>query len=65
MRRVLGSVLAVAVVVALFGWGFVRWAEMPLVYKSWSTQKCVKVDDPAQVHTCANLPDQYELVWVK
>lgn len=63
--RALGSVLAVAAVVALFVWGFIRWADTPIVYKSWSTQKCIKVDDPAREYSCANLPDRYELVWTK
>jgi hypothetical protein len=65
MLRALSSVVAVAAIVALFVWGFIRWADTPIVYKSWSTQKCVKVDDPAQAYSCANLPDRYELVWTK
>lgn len=41
------------------------WADTPLVYKSASSGECVRVDDPAQEHDCGNLPDKYELVWVK
>jgi hypothetical protein len=41
------------------------WADTPIVYKSWETQECVRVDDPAREHDCGNLPDKYEMVWVK
>lgn len=41
------------------------WADTPIVYKSWKTQQCVRVVDPAEEHTCDNLPDKYELEWVE
>jgi len=41
------------------------WADTPIVYKSWKTQQCVRVVDPAEEHTCDNLPDKYELKWVE
>ena len=36
----------------------------PLVYRSWSTQECVKVE-PETEGTCEDLPDRYEIVWVR
>lgn len=65
-------VVVIVVIVVIVGAALVQWMDQPAVYKSWSTQKCVKVDDPAQTvkgkparGTCANLPASYELVWVK
>ena len=36
----------------------------PLVYKSWSTQECVKVE-PESAGSCEELPDKYQIVWVR
>jgi len=46
-------------------WLIKLWADTPVVYKSWKTQQCVRVVDPAEEHTCDNLPDKYELEWVE
>ena len=37
---------------------------LPLVYRSWSTKECVKVE-PESAGTCDDLPKRYEIVWVK
>ena len=42
----------------------VRVLDLPLVYKSWSTQECVKVE-PESAGTCEDLPDEYQNVWVR
>ena len=39
-------------------------AEVPLVYRSWSTRECVGVD-PAEAGDCDNLPERYQTIWVK
>ena len=64
MKAILSAV-AVAAIALLFAWCITVWADMPLVYKSWSTQECVKVEDPAGKYSCDNLPGRYELVWAK
>ncbi len=38
--------------------------EVPLVYRSWSTRECVRVE-PASAGDCDNLPDRYRTIWVK
>ena len=42
----------------------VRFLDLPLVYRSWSTQECVKVE-PERAGTCEDLPDEYQIVWVR
>ena len=42
----------------------VRVLDLPIVYKSWSTQECVKVE-PESAGTCEDLPDEYLTVWVR
>ena len=42
----------------------VRFLDSPLVYTSWSTQECVKVE-PESAGTCEDLPDEYQIVWVR
>lgn len=45
--------------------------DAPQVHVSFSSGKCVRVDDPAaeregrRPYTCADLPEQYEAVWVR
>ena len=41
-----------------------RFLDIPLVYKSWSTQECVKLE-PESAGTCEDLPDEYQIVWVR
>lgn len=67
-----GCVVAIGLSVAmwlaiglLFLWAVKLWADTPIVYKSWSSQDCVEVDDPAGEASCTNLPDKYDLVWVE
>lgn len=40
-------------------------AERPVVYKSWSTQKCVMVVTKGEPSSCRNLPEKYDTVWIK
>jgi hypothetical protein len=50
---------------AMFFWMIKIWADTPVVYKSWSTQECERVEDPAGEHDCGNLPEKYDLVWTE
>ena len=67
MRRFLESVAMPIVVflclVALVAF-VVRLLDLPLVYRSWSTQECVRVE-PTSAGTCEDLPDKYQNVWVR
>lgn len=65
MTRRLGTAALYALGFLGFLWAIKVWADMPIVYKSWETQQCVRVDDPAREHDCGNLPEKYDLVWVK
>lgn len=56
----LWGTLAVLLVLA-----FDNAMSLPTVYKSWSTQECLRVDDPEGKHDCGNLPEQYDLVWME
>ena len=42
----------------------VKSLDGPVVYRSWSTKECVKVE-PETAGTCDDLPDLYEIVWVR
>ena len=41
-----------------------RIMDEPMVFRSWSTQECVKVE-PESAGTCEDLPDRYGIVWVR
>lgn len=49
---------------------FAAALDMPEVHQSYSTKKCVRVDDPAaeyegrRPYTCDRLPERYRHVWV-
>lgn len=36
----------------------------PDVYKSWASKECVKVEH-SKAHSCDNLPEKYNVVWVQ
>lgn len=55
---IFGAIMAVGAVVD-------RQLALPTVYQSWSTQECVKVDDPDGKYNCQNLPTKYNHEWVK
>ena len=38
---------------------------VPVVYESWSLQRCVAVWDRESRYTCSDLPEKYTRVWVK
>ncbi len=44
---------------------------IPVVYKSYSTNRCVKVENypgllfGKEVYDCGNLPSKYELTWTE
>jgi len=48
-----------------------RYLDAPVVFISWETKECVRVDDPAAkaqrrpAYTCSNLPETFESVWVR
>lgn len=60
-----GTPISLALWALLFFMLIKVWADTPIVYRSASSNECVRVDDPAKEHDCGNLPDKYELVWVK
>ena len=41
------------------------WAYTPVVYESYTTHKCVKVESWDARYTCLKLPKKYRHVWVK
>ena len=53
-----------AVIVLFFLTIEVYVLRLPLVYRSWSTKECVKVE-PESAGTCDDLPKRHEIVWVK
>lgn len=61
----LASAVLWVLIAMVFLFAIKTWADMPIVYKSASTNECVEVDDPAGEHDCGNLPDKYELEWVQ
>ena len=64
---VLGAVFVCAVFLVSCGVLFyqvLRILDEPMVFRSWSTQECVKVE-PESAGTCEDLPDRYGIVWVR
>ena len=57
---------SVAFVLALLA--FALWAlyfaiTLPIVYSSYESGYCVRVDDVRAVYTCENMPRKYHHVW--
>ena len=44
---------------------FVWAVTLPVVYESYSTGECVRVDDPAGVYSCENMPTKFYHEWVQ
>lgn len=61
----LASMLLWALIALVFFFAIKTWADLPIVYKSATTNECVRVDDPAGEHECGNLPSKYDLQWVE
>ena len=64
---VLGAVFVCTVFLVSCGVLFyqvLRILDEPMVFRSWSTQECVKVE-PESAGTCEDLPDRYGIVWVR
>lgn len=59
------TTVAVFAVIVIAFFGVKRALDTPIVYKSASTNECVKVDSPKGDVTCEKLPDTYDLVWVR
>ena len=61
--------LSVAVLAALFGsLAGACFADMPQVYRSWSTRQIVGWEDAEGYHACksgndCHVPSEYDLVW--
>ena len=44
----------------------VVWAiTLPVVYESYSTRECVRVDDPEGVYNCENMPTKFYHEWTE
>lgn len=42
----------------------IKTLSLPIVYESYSTGQCVRVDDPAGVYSCENMPTKFHHEWV-
>lgn len=60
-KLMLACLFLVAVTIT---WLFWDGLGIPSVHWSWSTRECVKVV-PAKAGSCDNLPEKYDLIWVK
>ena len=40
------------------------WANTPVVYESWGSKICIKVEDPEGRYSCEFLPPKYIHEWV-
>jgi hypothetical protein len=40
-------------------------ASLPVVYESYTTGHCVRVDDPTGVYNCENMPHKFHHVWTQ
>lgn len=41
------------------------YLDLPIVYRSHSTQECIKVISPKNKYSCERMPRAYEVVWVQ
>lgn len=71
LKNMLGVLVGFAFIAAAAS-ALVHWLDRPEVHKSWATQQCIDVKDPAAAAagrktewSCDNLPPRYELIWVK
>lgn len=52
-------------VIGIFCYAIASWLDMPVVVKSWETNKCVAVYSPDNNYTCGKLPEMYDVKWVR
>ena len=68
-RRGLKAVVVCAIVGAAIWalglWALYRALTLPIVYESYSTGYCVRVDDVRGVYSCENMPRKYHHVWTE
>jgi hypothetical protein len=58
---IVGAVLFWYGVFKLFVWAIT----LPVVYESYSTGACVRVDDPEGVYNCENMPTKFYHEWTE
>lgn len=56
-----------AAVIGMFvaAWMISQFAEVPIVYSSWKTGYCMRVESPNSNDNCENLPNKYQHAWVE
>ena len=59
------DLLWVLFIVGFMFWGVSGYFSIPVVYWSYSQDKCVKIVHDNVECDCSELPDKYERVWVK
>ena len=64
LEEAAGLLLLTAIGVGLAWLATYELTESPLVYRSWSTRECVRVE-PTSSGDCDDLPERYETIWVK
>lgn len=64
MKPAIIIVCALSIIVGIMA-AASSWASLPVVYTSWSTGQCERVEDPAGKHSCEALPKRYSNVWVR
>ena len=64
LEDVVGAVLGVALLMLLL-WAGRDIYLIPTVYESYTTGECVRVEDPAGVYTCENMPYKFNHRWTQ
>ena len=65
MRKFLSELLFVILFMAVLGMALDWMLGRPIVYRSWTTKECVKVDDPFDRYSCEDQPSSALTVWVR
>ena len=57
-----GVLVAMVIIVGIL---IGRALTLPIVYQSYSSGHCIKVDDPTGVYSCENMPVNFHHEWVE
>lgn len=57
--------IALVCVAGLILWALYYGLTLPIVYESYTTGNCVRVDDVRGVYSCENMPRKYHHQWTQ
>ena len=65
MKNLITEILFFVLFMSVFAIAMSWSLDRPIVYRSWTTKECVRVDDPFDRYSCKDQPSSALTVWVR